>query len=92
VLADEAAKVAKLIAPVRGITEPTVEKVRGLPQIQVTYNRDRLAQFGLNVAEVNRILTTAYAGSKAGVVFEGEKRFDLVVRLERSLRQDISNL
>ncbi|MBI5915827.1 MAG: CusA/CzcA family heavy metal efflux RND transporter [Bacteroidetes bacterium] len=92
VLADEAAKVAKLIAPVKGITEPTVEKVRGLPQIQVTYDRDRLAQFGLNVAEVNRILTTAYAGSRAGVVFEGEKRFDLVVRLERSLRQDISNL
>ncbi|MEK7257598.1 MAG: efflux RND transporter permease subunit, partial [Bacteroidota bacterium] len=90
VLADEAAKVAKLIAPVKGVTEPTTEKVRGLPQIQVTYDRDRLAQFGLNVAEVNRILTTAYAGSKAGVVFEGEKRFDLVVRLERSLRQDIS--
>ena len=92
VLADEAARVAKLIAPVRGVSEPIVERVKGLPQIQVTYDRDKLAQFGLDVAEANRILTTAYAGSKAGVVFEGEKRFDMVVRLERSLRQDISNL
>ncbi len=92
VLADEAAKVARLIAPVEGVTEPTVEKVRGLPQIQVTYDRDRLAQFGLNVSDVNNIVRTAYAGSTAGVVFEGEKRFDMVVRLERSLRQDISNL
>jgi len=92
VLADQAAKVAQLIAPVEGVTEPTLEKVRGLPQIQVTYDRDRLAQFGLNVADINMIVKTAYAGSTAGVVYEGEKRFDLVVRLERSLRTDLANL
>ncbi|MCW5925250.1 MAG: CusA/CzcA family heavy metal efflux RND transporter [Saprospiraceae bacterium] len=92
VLADQAAKVAQLIARVEGVTEPTVEKVRGLPQIQVTYDRDRLAQFGLNVADINMIVKTAYAGSTAGVVYEGEKRFDLVVRLERSLRTDLANL
>lgn len=92
VLADQAAKVAQLIAPVEGVTEPTLEKVRGLPQIQVTYDRDRLAQFGLNVADINMIVKTAYAGSTAGVVYEGEKRFDLVVRLERSLRTDLTNL
>ncbi|HLF62209.1 MAG TPA: CusA/CzcA family heavy metal efflux RND transporter [Saprospiraceae bacterium] len=92
VLANEAVKVSKLIEPIRGVSEPIVERVRGLPQIQVTYDRDRLAQFGLNVTDVNNILRTAYAGNVAGVVFEGEKRFDLVVRLERSLRQDISNL
>ncbi|MBK8920695.1 MAG: CusA/CzcA family heavy metal efflux RND transporter [Saprospirales bacterium] len=92
VLADEAAKVARLIAPVEGVTEPTVEKVRGLPQVQVTYDRDRLAQFGLNIADINMIVKTAYAGSTAGVVYEGEKRFDLVVRLERGLRTDLANL
>ncbi len=92
VLADEATKVARLIAPVEGVTEPTVEKVRGLPQVQVTYDRDRLAQFGLNVADINMIVKTAYAGSAAGVVYEGEKRFDLVVRLERGLRTDLANL
>ncbi len=92
VLATEAAKAAKLIEKVKGVSEPIVEKVKGLPQIQVTYDRDRLAQFGLNISDVNNIVRTAYAGNKAGVVFEGEKRFDLVVRLERSLRQDISNL
>ncbi len=92
VLADQAAKVARLIAPVAGVTEATTEKVRGLPQVQVTYDRDRLAQFGLNVAEINMIVKTAYAGSTAGVVYEGEKRFDLVVRLERGLRTDLANL
>ncbi len=92
VLATEAAKAAKLIEKVKGVSEPIVEKVKGLPQIQVTYDRDRLAQFGLNISDVNNIVRTAYAGNTAGVVFEGEKRFDLVVRLERSLRQDISNL
>jgi cobalt-zinc-cadmium resistance protein CzcA len=92
VLADQAAKVSRLIAPVAGVTEPTVEKVRGLPQIQVTYDRERLAQFGLNVSDVNLILKTAYAGNVAGVVFEGEKRFDLAVRLERELRSDLTNL
>ncbi|MEP6792711.1 MAG: CusA/CzcA family heavy metal efflux RND transporter [Saprospiraceae bacterium] len=92
VLAEQATKVAKLIEPVKGVSEPIVERVNGLPQIQVTYDRDRLAQFGLNVSEVNNILRTAYAGNVAGVVFEEEKRFELVVRLERSLRQDISNL
>lgn len=92
VLADQAAEVARLIAPVEGVTEPTLEKVRGLPQVQVTYDRDRLAQFGLNVADINMIVKTAYAGSTAGVVYEGEKRFDLVVRLERGLRTDLANL
>lgn len=92
VLADEAAKTARLIGRVEGVTEPTVEKVRGLPQVQVTYDRDRLAQFGLNVADINMIVKTAYAGSAAGVVYEGEKRFDLVVRLERGLRTDLANL
>jgi cobalt-zinc-cadmium resistance protein CzcA len=92
VLADQAAKVARLIEPVKGVSEPIVEKVQGLPQVQVTYDRDKLAQFGLNVTDVNMVLKTAYAGNEAGVVFEGEKRFALVVRLDRSLRSDLSNL
>ncbi len=92
VLATEASKVAGMIKSVRGVNEPIVEKVKGLPQIQVIYDRDRLSQFGLNISEVNTIVRTAYAGNVAGVVFEGEKRFDLVVRLERSLREDITNL
>jgi len=92
ILASQANKIAKLIVPITGVSEPYVEKVIGLPQIQVAYNRDKMAQYGLNISDVNMILKTAFAGSVAGVVFEGEKRFDMVVRLNRDLRENISGV
>ncbi|RZJ20503.1 MAG: CusA/CzcA family heavy metal efflux RND transporter [Acinetobacter sp.] len=92
ILALQANKIAKLITPVEGVNEPYIEKVNGLPQIQVTYNRDAMAQYGLNIQDVNIILKTAFAGNVAGVVFEGEKRFDMVVRLNRDLRENISGV
>ncbi|WP_419699916.1 CusA/CzcA family heavy metal efflux RND transporter [Mucilaginibacter sp. NFX135] len=92
VLANEANKIAKEISTVKGVTEPYIEKVIGLPQIQVSYNRDRMAQYGLNISDVNLILKTAFAGNVAGVVFEGEKRFDMVVRMDRNLRENIANV
>lgn len=92
VLAIQADKIAKIIAPIAGVSEPYIEKVSGLPQIQVAYNRDKMAQYGLNISELNMILKTAFAGSVTGVVFEGEKRFDLVVRLNRNLRENISGV
>jgi cobalt-zinc-cadmium resistance protein CzcA len=92
VLAIQANKIAHLIAPVTGVAEPYIEKVSGLPQIQVAYNRDKMAQYGLNIHDLNMILKTAFAGSVSGVVFEGEKRFDLVLRLDRNLRENISGV
>lgn len=92
VLAREAGKVAKLIGAVNGVSEPFVELVTGLPQIVVTYDRDKIAQYGLTIGDINSILKTAFAGNVAGVVFEGEKRFDMVVRLQRDLRENISNI
>lgn len=93
---DELAKQAKivgaLIAPVQGVTEPTIEKATGLPQIVVEYNRDKIAQYGLTISDVNMILNTAFAGNVAGVVFENEMRFDMIVRLKRDLREDILNI
>ncbi|MDP4291910.1 MAG: CusA/CzcA family heavy metal efflux RND transporter, partial [Bacteroidota bacterium] len=94
-LADKATEVEKIIQRVRGVEDINVEKVTGLPQVQIVYNRDRLAQYGLSVDEVNRILRAAFAGSQAGVVFEEEKRFGLVVRLDKDYRQsldDVKNL
>jgi cobalt-zinc-cadmium resistance protein CzcA len=92
VLAAEAKKIAAIVAPVKGVIAPYIEKVSGLPQITVSYNRDRMAQYGLNISDVNMILRTAFAGNAAGIVFEGEKRFDLVVRLQRGLRENISGV
>lgn len=92
VLTRQAAKVAQLIAPVDGVSEPFVEQVTGLPQVTVEYDRDKIAQYGLSISELNSILKTAFAGSVAGVVFEGEKRFDMVLRLHRNLRENISSI
>lgn len=92
VLTEKANEVAKLIAPVKGVSEPIVEKITGLPQIVVDYDRDKMAQYGLNVSDVNEILKTAFAGEVTGVVFEGEKRFEMVVRLQKDSREDVSNI
>jgi cobalt-zinc-cadmium resistance protein CzcA len=87
--ADEAAKV---IATVEGAGSPKIEKVGGLPQITIVYNRDRMAQYSLNIQDLNRIVRTAFAGESAGLVFENERRFDLVVRLKENKRQDIEDV
>lgn len=84
-----------LLQDIPGITTPQVEKTTGLPQITVTYDRMRLAGYGLNIADVNNILTTAFAGKSAGVIFENERRFALVVRLDSMFRtsiEDVGNL
>ncbi|MDR0540577.1 MAG: CusA/CzcA family heavy metal efflux RND transporter, partial [Dysgonamonadaceae bacterium] len=92
VLAAQADKVAGYIRNVEGVNEPFVEKVSGLPQIQVEYNRDQIARYGLSISDVNTVLRTAFAGSTAGVVFEGDRRFDMVVRLQKELRHDLANV
>jgi cobalt-zinc-cadmium resistance protein CzcA len=95
ILAGKAAEVEKVVQTIAGVQDINVEKVTGLGQIQVEYNRDRLAQYGLSIADVNQVLRAAFAGSQAGVVFDEEKRFGLVVRLDKDYRQsldDVKNL
>jgi heavy metal efflux system protein len=91
-LADYATRTAKLVRQVQGAEDVYVERVTGLPQIVVKLDRNRLAQFGLNVDEVNRTVQTAFAGQSAGQVFEQERRFDLVLRLPPALRRDIASV
>ncbi|GGN04655.1 acriflavine resistance protein B [Dyadobacter beijingensis] len=92
VLARYAARIGKLAGGVRGAEDVYVEAVTGLPQIVVRFDRDKLAQFNIPVAEANRTLNAAFAGAGAGLVFEGEKRFDLVVRLRNVDRQRIDDV
>ena len=94
-LSEKADAVDKIIQGVKGVEDINVEKVTGLAQVQVTYNRDRLAQYGISIEEINRVLRTAFAGSQAGVVYDEEKRFGMVVRLDKDYRQsmeDVRNL
>ncbi len=91
-LSSGASEVEKIIQNIEGVEDINVEKVTGLAQIQVEYDRDRLAQYGISVDEVNTILRTAIAGSQAGVVFDEEKRFGLVVRLDKDYRQSVEDI
>lgn len=94
-LAIYAEKVNKVIQTVDGTTTPQIERISGLPQINVEYDRTRMANYGLNIEDVNNTLSTAFAGKSAGQVFENERRFDLVVRLDslhRTNIDDVNNL
>ncbi|MBO9562573.1 MAG: CusA/CzcA family heavy metal efflux RND transporter [Niastella sp.] len=94
-LAALANKVARVVQSVPGATAPQIERTTGLPQITIQYDRARIAGYGLNIEDINRTISTAFAGQAAGVVFENERKFDLVVRLDsasRSSIDDVSNL
>ncbi len=92
ILSEKAADVEKVIQSIVGVQDITVEKVTGLAQVQVEYNRDRLAQYGISIEDVNQVLRAAFAGSQAGVVFDEEKRFGLVVRLDKDYRQSLDDV
>ncbi|TAH39920.1 MAG: CusA/CzcA family heavy metal efflux RND transporter [Bacteroidetes bacterium] len=94
-LAVYAEKLGKIASKVEGSQNLFVEPVTGIPQIIIEFNRASVAQYKLNISDINKIINTAFAGQVSGLVFEGERRFDLVVRLKdekrRSLR-DVQNL
>jgi cobalt-zinc-cadmium resistance protein CzcA len=95
VLTAQATRVSQVISGIDGAVDLYQEAVSGLPQIVVKFDRDKIAQFGLNIEEINRTIRTAFAGQTAGLVFEGEKRFDLVVRFGEENRknlEDVQNL
>lgn len=91
-LATYAEQVSEVIQTIEGATTPQVERVTGLPQINVEYDRARMANYGLTVEQVNDMLSTAFAGKSAGLIYENERRFDLVVRLDSAYRSDIADV
>lgn len=94
-LTDYANRIGKIASTIKGAEGIYIEQVTGQSQIVVKFDRDRIAQFGLNIEDINQVIQAGFAGQSAGFVYEGEKRFDLVVRLEKENRKsldDISNL
>ncbi len=85
-LTQQAKQVERLIKNVKGVSGIFVEQVSGLPQIQVNYRHDRMAEYGITIDEANQVLETAFAGATAGAVYEGEKKFDVVLRLDKADR------
>lgn len=92
VLTDLSKKIGAIVPTVDGAEDLYLEQLTGLPQISIKLNRDKIAQYGLNVSDINQAINTAFAGGVAGTVFEGARRFDLVVRLQEAERQSIEDV
>lgn len=91
-LAQYGKQIGKLIGTVQGATDIYVEEVTGLPQLLVSFKRDQLARYNLSISDVNDAINMGFAGKAVGQVFEGEKRFDLVVRLQQEGRTELEDL
>jgi len=94
-LALYAEKLEKIIQTVKGAQDLYIEPITGIPQVVIKFKPTLIAQYNLNIADVNQIVNASFAGQLAGVMYEGEKRFDLVVKLDKSKRtnlEDIQNL
>lgn len=94
ILHAKAMEAAAIATGIDGAADVVVEQTEGLPQLLVQYNRPQLARHGIAIKELNTVIRTAFAGEQAGVVFEGERKFDLVVRLNKEQRErfNLSNL
>lgn len=91
-LSDYAGRFGNLIKTVEGAQDIYIEPITGMPQVVISYNRANIAQYHLNIASINKAVNTAFAGQSTGKVYEGEKRFDLVVRLDATQRENLEDI
>ena len=92
VLANKIEEIAAVVRTVQGAGDVRTEATSGLPQMTVVYNRAKMAQYGVTIDKLNDYVSAAFAGEQASVIFEDEKRFDVVIRLAKKFRQDINSL
>ncbi|MCK3827012.1 CusA/CzcA family heavy metal efflux RND transporter [Pseudomonas sp. W2Aug9] len=92
VLNATAGEIAETLQKLNGASEVKVEQTSGLPVLTINIDRDKAARFGLNVGDVQDTIAVAVGGRQAGTLYEGDRRFDMVVRLSDALRTDIEGL
>lgn len=91
-LSHYAKQIAQMIEPLDGVADVYIQRLEGMPQLIVQYDRSSMARYGISISEANQCLQAAFAGWQVGQVFEGERRFDLVVRYEPHFRQQIQQV
>ncbi|WP_426011760.1 efflux RND transporter permease subunit [Caulobacter sp. DWR2-3-1b2] len=84
--------IEEVVGKIEGAQDVKVEQTTGLPVLQITPDRDALARFGLNIADVQDVVSASIGGATAGQIFEGDRRFDIVVRLPEVLRRDVDEI
>jgi len=92
ILSDKAREIAGLISGIDGVSGVKAEATKGLPQITVRYDRTSMGRYGLNINDLNKTVEAAFSGDVAGRIYEGERMFDLVMRLDEAHRKNIDNL
>ncbi len=92
VLAQKAEEMSQIIQTIPGVGDVNPERITGLPQITVRYNREKIAQYGVNIEQLNQYVSSAFAGGVTGVIFEGEKRFEMVIRFDEAHQKSIEDL
>ncbi len=92
VLSAKGNEIKKIIKNVEGASDISVEKIAGLPQMSILYDRKKVARYGLKIEDINNMISMGFSGAVVGNVFEGEKRFDLAIRLDENNRTGISSL
>jgi len=92
ILAAKANEIAGLVSGIQGVAGVKTEATKGLPQITIHYNRNKLGRYNLNIKDINTVVETAFSGGIAGSIFEGERMFDLVVRLDEEHRKSIDDI
>ncbi len=91
-LSTYAHRLNEIIGTVKGATNIYEERVTGMPQVVIKYDRDAMAKYGLNVSDINRTVNAGFAGQLSGQVYEGEKRFDIVVRIAGKARSNLADI
>ncbi|MFL9481976.1 CusA/CzcA family heavy metal efflux RND transporter [Chitinophagaceae bacterium LWZ2-11] len=91
-LAYYANRLTNIIQSVKGAKDLYTETVTGIPQLIINYNRAAIAKYGANIKDINTTIQAAYAGSSTGLVFEGERRYDLVVRMNETQKKDVNEV
>ncbi|MFC3193226.1 efflux RND transporter permease subunit [Marinicella sediminis] len=91
-LLESSNEILEVIEQINGVADARVEQVTGLPMLSVIPDRVSLSRYGINVADVQHVVQTAIGGQGAGTIYEGDRRFEIMVRLDESLRRDLSRL
>ena len=91
-LSTYAARFGEIIKTVQGAQDLYIEPITGMPQVVIKYNRANIAQYNLDIAGINKVVNTAFAGQSTGKVYEGEKRFELMVRLDETQRENLEDI
>jgi cobalt-zinc-cadmium resistance protein CzcA len=92
VLTEKGNTVSKVMSSIQGAEDVSVQQLEGLPQLQIKINRDKIALYGINVDDVNDVIATALAGREAGVIFEGDRKFDIIIRYHDEYKSDLNSV